>query len=82
VKESDLDLLLSDQPDKKRPLPESKLPELVAAMRSQNDKPNRAEQREAVRNLAQFERYRITDAMFRKAERQVPRDAGRKSSHA
>ena len=80
-KQVDLDALMSDQPAKKRPLPESKLPELIAAMRGQNDKPNRTEQRDAVRKLAEFERYRITDAMFRKAERQVPRDAGRKSPH-
>jgi hypothetical protein len=77
----DVDRLLNDQPAEKRPLPESKLSELVAAMRNQNDKPNRTEQRKAVRKLAEFERYHITDAMFRKAERQVPRDAGRKSSH-
>ena len=80
-KQVDLDALMSDQPAKKRPLPESKLPELIAAMRSQNEKPNRMEQRDAVRKLAEFERYHITDAMFRKAERQVPRDAGRKSPH-
>ena len=49
-------------------------------MRSHNDKPNRKEQREAVRKLAEFERYHITDAIFRRAERQVPRDVGRKSS--
>ena len=80
VKESELDLLLTDQPAKKRPLPESKLPELVAAMRSHNDRPNRKEQREAVRKLPEFERYHITDVTFRRAERQVPRDVGRKSS--
>lgn len=80
VKQLDLDRILSDQPAKKSPLPESKLAELVAAMRAHNDKPNRKEQREAVRKLPDFERYHLTDAMFREAERQVPRDAGRKSS--
>jgi hypothetical protein len=79
VKQSELDTLLSVQPAKKRPLPESKLPELVAAMRTHNDKPNRKEQREAVRKLPEFEGYHLTDAVFREAERQVPRDAGRKS---
>lgn len=78
VKQLDLNALLSDQPAKKQPLPESKLPELVAAMRAHNDKPNRTEQREAVRKLPEFERYHLSDAMFREAERQVPRDAGRK----
>jgi hypothetical protein len=78
VKQLDLDRILSDQPAKKLPLPESKLPELVAAMRAHNDKPNRKEQREAVRKLPEFERYHLSDALFRKAEKQVPRDAGRK----
>lgn len=82
VKQLELDALLSVQPAKKRPLPESKLPELVAAMRAHNDKRNRKEQREAVRELPEFERYHLTDAAFRKAERQVPRDVGRRSPHA
>jgi hypothetical protein len=79
VKQSDLNALLSDQPAKKCPLPESKLPKLVAAMRTYNDKPNRKEQREAVRKLPEFERYHLSDAVFREAERQVPRNAGRKA---
>ena len=78
VKQLDLNALLSDQPAKKWPLPKSKLPELVAAMRAHSDKPNRKEQREAVRKLPEFERYHLSDAMFREAERQVPRNAGRK----
>ena len=70
---------LSDQPAKKRRFPRSKLPELVAAMRAHNDKPNRMKQREAVRKLPEFERYHLSDAVFREAERQVPRNAGRKA---
>ena len=66
MKESDSDLLLTEQPDRKRPLPESKFPDLVAAMRSHNDSPNRKEQREVVRKLPEFERYHITDAVFAK----------------
>ena len=73
LRQSELDSLLSEQPAKKRPLPKSKMPELVAAMRNFDDL-NRAEQRAAVRKL--FERYHITDKLFREAEKQVPREPG------
>ena len=73
MKQLEMDALLSDHSAKKWPLPRSKLPELVTAMRTHNDKPNRKEQREAVRKLPEFERYHLSDAVFREAERQVPR---------
>jgi hypothetical protein len=79
VKQLDLDRILSDQPAKKLPFPVSKLPELVTAMRTHNDKPNRKELREALRKLPEFEPYQLTDAVFREAERQVPRNPGRKA---
>ena len=75
--QSELDVLLSEQPAKKRSLPLSKMPELVAAMRNFDDL-NRAEQRAAVRKLPEFERYHITDKLFREAGKQVPRNPGRK----
>ena len=48
-------------------------------MRTHNEKPNRKKQREAVRKLPEFEPYQLTDAVFREAERQVPRDPSRKA---
>jgi hypothetical protein len=78
---SKLDALLSEQPAKKRPLPEAKKPELVAAMRSQDHLPTRKKQREAVRKLPEFEPYHLTHHLFREAEKQVPRTRGRKPLH-
>ena len=72
LKQSELDRLLSDQPAQKRSLPELKIPDLVAAMRTHADL-NRARQREALRKSPEFERYHITDDRFREAEKQVPR---------
>jgi hypothetical protein len=78
VKESELDLLLREESGKKRPFPEAKLPELISALRKFDDLPNRKKQREAVSNLPEFERYHITDHVFRTAERQDPRQSGRR----
>ena len=78
LKELELDALLSEQPAKKRPFPEIKMPDLVAALRTLDDLPNREKQREAVRKLPEFERDHITDRQFREAEKQVPARRGRK----
>jgi hypothetical protein len=78
VKQSELDALLSDQSAKKATLLKSKIPELVAAMRKFDKRLNRKEQREALRKLPEFERYHLTDDVFREAEKQVPRKPGRK----
>ena len=82
VKESELDLLLCEESGKKRPLPKSKLPDLISALRKFDDLPNRKKQREAVSKLPKFERYHITDDLFRKAERQDPRQPGRRKRAA
>lgn len=76
--QSELDALLSEQPSKKRPLPKSKIPELVAALRKLDNLPNREKQREALRKLPEFEQYHLTDHVLREAERRAPRDPGRK----
>lgn len=77
--QSELDALLTKQPAKKRPLPKAKVPELVAALRKLDDLPNRAAQLQALSNLPEFREFRITNALFREAARQTPRDPGRKS---
>ena len=77
---SELDALLGEQPSKKRPLPKSKIPELVAALRKLDNLPNREKQREALRKLPEFEQYRLTDDVLREAERHAPRGPGRKRS--
>jgi len=76
--QSELDLLLSERPAKKRPFPNAKMPDLVAALRTLDHLPNREKQREALRNLPEFEQYRLTDHVLREAERQAPRGPGRK----
>ena len=76
--QSELEALLSDQPANKRPFPESKMPELVAAMSNLDERLNRQKQREALRKSPEFERYHLTDDVFRKAEKQMPRKPGRK----
>ena len=76
--QSELDALLSEQPAKKRPFPKAKMPELVAALRKLEHLPNRKKQREALRKLPEFAQYHLTDVVFREAEKQVPREAGRK----
>jgi hypothetical protein len=77
--QSELDALLSEQPAKKRSLPLAKMPELVAALRKLDDLPNRAAQLQALCNMPEFREFKITNALFRRAARQVPRDAGRRS---
>jgi hypothetical protein len=79
--QSEVDALLSEQPANKLPLPRAKMPEVVAALRKLDDLPNREKQREALRKLPEFERYHLTDDVFREAEKQVPRKPGRKPSH-
>jgi hypothetical protein len=80
LKQSDLDALLSEQPSKKRPFPKAKMPNLVAALRKLDHLPNRKKQREALRKLPEFAQYRLTDDVLREAEKQVPREPGRKRS--
>jgi hypothetical protein len=79
VAQSELEALLSEQPAKKRPLPMAKMPELVEALRKLDDLPNRAAQFQALCDMPEFREFKITDALFREAARQVPRDPGRKS---
>ncbi|MGE5601187.1 MAG: hypothetical protein ACM3X2_06655, partial [Pseudomonadota bacterium] len=62
----------------KRPLPQAKMPELVAALRKLDDLPNRRAQFQALCDMPEFREFKITDVLFREAARQVPRDAGRK----
>jgi hypothetical protein len=76
---SELDTLLSDQPSR-RPFPQAKLPDLVAALRRLDDLPNRKKQRAAIGKLPEFGQYHISDDVFRKAEKQAPRKSGRKVS--
>jgi hypothetical protein len=75
--QSELDALLSEQPAKKLPLPKSKMPELIEAMRRLGDL-TRTQQRAALRKSAEFERYHITDRQFREVEKQMPRKGGRR----
>jgi hypothetical protein len=79
VAQSELEALLSEQPAKKRPLPTAKMPELVEALRKLDDLPNRAAQFQALCDMPEFREFKITDALFREAAKQVPRDPGRKS---
>jgi hypothetical protein len=48
-------------------------------MRKLDERLNRKEQRKALRKLPEFERYHLTDDVFREAEKQVPRRPGRKA---
>ena len=75
--QSELDGLLSEQPPNKRPFPKSKMPALVAALRTLDDL-SRRQQREALRRLPEFEQYHLTDGVLREAEKQVPSKPGRK----
>jgi hypothetical protein len=79
VAQSELEALLSEQPAKRRPLPGAKMTELVAALRKLDDLPNREAQFQALCDMPEFRDFKITDALFREAARQVPRDPGRKS---
>jgi hypothetical protein len=75
--EAELDALLSEQQNPKKPFPEAKLLALVAALRNLSDLPTRAAQRKALCELPEFRPYRITDTIFRKAAEQAPRPPGR-----
>jgi hypothetical protein len=78
--QSELDVVLSEQPAKKRPFPRAKMPELVAALRKLDQLPNRAAQLQALCNMPEFREFAITDAVFREAAKKAgPRRAGRKS---
>ena len=78
MKQLELDALLSEQPAEKTGLPRAKMPDLVAALRALDHLPNREKQREALHKSQEFERYHLTDAVLREAEKQVPRKPGRK----
>jgi hypothetical protein len=79
LRQTQLDQLLSEESSKRRPLPKSKMSELVAALRELDQHPNRRAQYEALCELPEFREYKITNAIFREAARHVPREAGRKS---
>jgi hypothetical protein len=79
VLRSELDALLSAEPAKKRSLPRSKIPELVAALCELGDLQNRQLQYAALCELPQFREFKITRADFREAARHLPRKGGRKS---
>ena len=78
LRQSELDKLLSEETSKKRPFPMAKMQELVAALRKLDLLPNREAQYEALCALPEFRQYKITNAIFREAARQLPRDPGRK----
>ena len=78
-RQSELDSLLSEESSKKRPFPQSKMPELATALRKLDHLPNRKAQFQKLCELPEFQEYKITDAIFREAARRVPREAGRKS---
>lgn len=73
----ELDALLNNEPSARKPLPTGKMPDLVRALHRLNHI-NRADQHKAVRDMPEFRRYQITNAIFREAARQVPRTAGHK----
>jgi hypothetical protein len=78
--QTELDVLLSEQPGKKRPLPREKVPELAAALRKLDHLPNRLAQLQALREMPEFREFIITHAVFREVTKWVgPRPAGRKS---
>jgi hypothetical protein len=78
MKQLELDALLSEPPAEKRSFPSTKTDDLVAALRGLGHLRTRKEQREALRNLPEFQRYHLTDDVLRAAEKRVPRKPGRK----
>jgi hypothetical protein len=79
--QSELGVLLSEELAEKRQFPQGRRPELAAAYRAPEIAmlPNRQAQRRAISELEQFRQYRITDRLFREAERASgPRDSGSK----
>ena len=79
IQQLELDGLLSEEATRKRPLPQSKIQDLVAALRGLNHLPNRAAQLRALRELAEFRQYEITHAVFRQAAKDFPRKSGQRS---
>jgi hypothetical protein len=78
--QSELDVLLSEQPSKKRPLPREKMPDLATGLRELDHLPNRPAQLQALRDMPKFREFIITNAVFREAAKLAgPRRAGRKS---
>jgi hypothetical protein len=78
--QSELDALLSkQQTSKKRPFPSARKSQLVDTLRKLDQLPNRAAQLRALRDMPEFCEFKITEALFREAAKQVPRDPGRKS---
>jgi hypothetical protein len=75
---AELAALLSEEQGAKRQLPESKKPELVAALIDLNHLPSRTEQFKALRDMPQFRDYRITDAVLREATKKAPLPLGRR----
>jgi hypothetical protein len=77
LRQSELQKLFSEEAAKKRPLPESKKPDLIAALRRLDNLPNRAAQLEALRE--EFQEYKITHAVFRELAKTLPRSSGHQS---
>jgi hypothetical protein len=75
----ELNRLLSEETTRKRPLPRSKMGDVIAALRGLEDLPNRTAQLQALRELPQFREYEITHAIFREATRNLPRKPGQRS---
>jgi hypothetical protein len=75
----ELNRLLSEETTRKRPLPRSKMGNVIAALRGLEDLPNRTAQLQALRELPQFREYEITHAIFREATRNLPRKPGQRS---
>jgi hypothetical protein len=79
MREMELRRLLTDQPEEKRQLPRSRLPDLADALRRLGHLPDRNAQLQALRELPEFREFKITFADFREAARRLPRNPGRKS---
>jgi hypothetical protein len=79
LREMELRRLLTDQPEEKRQLPRSRLPDLADALRRLGHLPDRNAQLQALRELPEFREFKITFADFREAARRLPRNPGRKS---
>jgi hypothetical protein len=80
VNQLQLDALFKEEAAGKSPLPRARIPDLIAALRGLEHLPNRKSQREALRKMPEFQRYRLTDKVLRAAEKQVPRESGRKAA--
>ena len=78
--QSELDALLIEQPDKKRPFPKARISDLAAVLRTLDHLPSRKAQFQAVCNMPEFREYEITNSVFREAARQAPRRPGRPKS--